>query len=109
MTPGERKHSGARLVLKEMYGPGLSDFERQHIRMVVNLYTDPGVRRNGDATELMKQVCAEADREKTVLVLEPEPEEDSPLDRWALMNFYRKFGFTRVQKEPLTLMARGPR
>lgn len=108
MTPGPRTHAGARLEIKSMPLPEGFD-EPKHVVQLVGLYTEPDKRRRGDATWLMCEVCVEANESKTVIVLEPEPGEDGPLDAAALESFYRRFGFEKIQSEPIVLMARRPR
>lgn len=106
MTPGERAHGHSRLTIKVVEGQGFTEDEAQRVRMIVGLHTDKGYRRKGDATRLMKQVCGEADEDGTLLLLEPKPDDEAELDEFILQNFYRRFGFTRVQKQPIVLMAR---
>lgn len=74
------------------------------LQELVGLHTDPEHRRQGYATELMKQVCDAADVERVVLVLRPEPFGDGLQD---LVPFYARFGFSVIQKKPV-LMARMP-
>lgn len=106
MIPGERAQGHSRLTVKEVEGEGFTPEEAQRVRMIVGLHTDRGYRRKGDATRLMKQVCGEADEDGTLLLLEPKPDDDAEFDEFLLQNFYRRFGFTRVQKAPVVLMAR---
>ena len=65
-----------------------------------NLLTDASERRQGYATQLMQAVCHDADIERVVLVLTP-----SDADMHA---FYKRFGFTAIQKHPV-LLARLPK
>lgn len=107
MTPGIRQEGAAILTIKEYKDPRLNDTERQRIRIIEGLRTDPDKRNQGDARYLMSKVCIEANQARTVLLLECRPEADSPLDVDQLENFYRVFGFRVVQKQP-KMMARRP-
>lgn len=74
---------------------------------VVGIWTEPDLRRQGYATELLADVCREADRSHIVLMLRPEEYGKSQglkkLEPW-----YKRFGFIRIQDNPV-LMARKPR
>ena len=63
------------------------------------LLTDPAHRREGFATELLQEVCNEADIEGAILAL-------SPVDA-DTQKFYERFGFIEIQPRPV-LMARAP-
>lgn len=63
-----------------------------------NVFTEPAYRKQGYATELIKQITNAADESKTVLALMCKPE----LTKW-----YERFGFAVIQKQPI-LMARMP-
>lgn len=73
--------------------------ELEGVLELVKLYTDEASRRNGYASELMLDVCDDADITGTVLMLRP-------VDGMEL--FYSRFGFARIQTKPVTLMARMP-
>lgn len=108
MQPGPRTHSGARLEIKPLQLP--ADFgEPERVAQLVGLYVEPKQRRQGHARWLMCETCVEADLTRTVLVLQPEPDGDGPLDACGLEIFYRRFGFEKIQSEPVVLMARRPR
>lgn len=65
---------------------------------ISNVFTEPAFRKQGYATELIKQITNAADESKTVLALMCKAE----LTRW-----YARFGFVVIQKQPI-LMARMP-
>jgi GNAT superfamily N-acetyltransferase len=89
---------------------GLSHDERQRIREITKLQTDPEKRRKGHAQWLMCEVCVEADQHGMVLMLTPEPFGDEPLDADQLMLFYRRFGFREIPNPGgPTIMVREPR
>ena len=67
---------------------------------VSSVHVDEWHRRKGIANRLMDQICEEADKEKTVLILMPDGEP------W-LQQWYRTHGFVTLQPEPL-IMARPP-
>lgn len=106
MTPGERTNGHARVRIELADKIGLLPEEAERARLVVGLFTDRGYRKKGDATKLLRQICGEADEDGTLLLLEPKSDDDAEFDEFLLQNFYRKFGFTRIQKEPIVLMAR---
>ena len=98
MKLGQRRHEGASLELSR------SDALPDHLAAIVevsNLQTPKLLRRMGLATDLLLQVCDEADAEGVVLMLMVEGE------AW-LEQFYQKFGFATIQTEPVVLMARPP-
>lgn len=115
-TEFNNEHASCRVV----QNPELpSDMDR--VREVSRVWTEPGSRKQGYATELMSTVCDEADSEGVVLILQPKPFGD----RWPkgagakdqsaylalkaekLEAWYRRFGFIRTQSNPV-LMARAP-
>jgi N-acetylglutamate synthase-like GNAT family acetyltransferase len=65
---------------------------------ISNVFTEPVYRKQGYATELIKQITDAADESKTVLALMCKAE----LTRW-----YARFGFVTIQQKPI-LMARMP-
>lgn len=76
------------------------------VREVVNVWTDTEHRMQGYATELMKQVCEEADCENMILILQPKPF-DKNISKEKLIAFYKRFNFVKTQENPV-LMARAP-
>lgn len=109
MPIGPRTHESSRLEIAAVDLPLLPS-DLGHLRLVKNVFTPAAKRRQGDARWLMCEVCVEADRTRTVLMLEPRPDEDdAPLDADALENWYHGFGFKVAQREPVTFMARQPR
>ena len=74
-------------------------------RQVVGLTVAMQQRRQGKASALMREVCAEADREGFMLVLEPKPT-DASLTVEQAESFYNRFGFMTIQTEPIRLMVR---
>lgn len=106
MNLGIRSEGAASLMIE----PGLPPFDKEaQMRTITKLRTAPEARRKGDARWLLCEVMVEADKERTVLVLEPKPDEGGPLDVEELELWYRRFGFRVVQREPITLMVRPPR
>lgn len=100
-TDWKNEHASCRVV----QNPELpSDMER--VREVVKVWTDEDHRKQGYATELMQDVCDEADVEGIVLILQPLPFGEG-LDRDKLVTWYHRFGFVKTQNKPV-LMARAP-
>ncbi|MCU0949532.1 MAG: GNAT family N-acetyltransferase [Burkholderiaceae bacterium] len=79
------------------------------LRRITDVYTEPNQRRQGHARWLMCSVCAEADASGIVLLLEAVPFDDGALDAAGLERFYEGLGFCVAQREPVLMMARGPR
>ena len=63
------------------------------------LHTQEKARNKGLATFLINQITKEADKDLKVLMIVADDEK--------LEHFYSKFGFTKIQNEPI-LMARKP-
>lgn len=93
---GKRSHEGAKCRLG--YTMAVPTSMRGKIREVHSLHTEPGMRGKGQATKLLNQVCAEADKCDKVLILLPDDDK--------LMAWYQKFGFELIQQEPKMLMMR---
>ena len=78
----------------------------ERVREVAKVWTDPEHRKQGYATELLKQVTEEADVLGFVLMLQPKEFGKSnglkQLEHW-----YERFGFVKIQSKPV-LMARAP-
>ena len=93
------EHSSAEVVKTTIAGA-------DGVLELVRVWTDPEARRQGYATELMQSLCADADREGRVLMLNPKPFGQVAglvdLARW-----YERFGFVVIQQTP-RLMARRP-
>lgn len=98
MKLGQRRHEGTSLELS------VSEALPRHLACIIEiskLQTPKLLRRMGLATDLLLQVCDEADAEGVVLMLMPEGEDW--LEQW-----YARFGFATIQTEPVVLMARPP-
>lgn len=108
MPIGERTQAAARVQIDAFGHSGLGK-DGERVRLVRSLWTDPAKRRLGDARYLMCEVCIEADKHRTILVLQPKAGLDAPMDSDQLVNFYRRFAFRVIQREPVVLMAREPR
>ena len=78
---------------------------RDGVRELTKLHTPIEHRKNGDATQLLQQVCDEADTQGIVLLLHCEPFGEPDLAASQLEAWYEKFGFMVIQAEP-KLMAR---
>jgi N-acetylglutamate synthase-like GNAT family acetyltransferase len=81
---------------------------RDSTREITKVCTPADEQGKGHATELMLDVCEEADKAGLVLVLWPRPYgDDVALSATQLESWYAKFGFRRIQSGPV-LMARAP-
>ena len=99
MCSGPRAYAQASCNISEA-----AFLQDNHLREISALYVPPESRRQGLARWLLCEICVEADRESTVLVLSPEI--DKEID---LIEFYSEFGFRIVQQKPVLLMAREPK
>lgn len=108
MPTGERKVGAARCRVRQC--TALPEHMRAKTREVVNVETTFAEQGKGYATTLLHKVCREADAAGLVLVLSPQPYGDNiNLSKQQLEEWYaRSFGFTVIQHEPMTLMARMP-
>jgi predicted GNAT family acetyltransferase len=81
---------------------------RQAVREISHVDVPENLRNHGMATQLLINVCDEADAHKKILVLFPEPFGNTPsmtqeqLEYW----YESKFGFQVIQEEPKRMMAR---
>jgi hypothetical protein len=78
---------------------------RDGIRELTKLHTPIAHRNKGEASQLLREVCEEADRQGIVLMLMPEPFDEPDLGATQLEHWYARFGFMTIQAEP-KLMAR---
>lgn len=76
---------------------------REGIREIIDVRSES--RGKGHATKLLHNVCTEADVDRKVLMLQVK-KFDEGMDEDKLLKFYSRFGFTTIQTEPVTLMAR---
>lgn len=81
----------------------LVGMEEKQLLELSSLRTAKDSRNQGHATALLKEVCRRADMSMYILVLSPEPFENSPLTAKDLERWYGKFGFERIQDKPVML------
>lgn len=93
------EHSSAEVVVTTT--PGI-----EGVLELVRVWTDPEARKQGFATELVKDICNDADIEGRVLMLSPKTFGRVGLED--LAPWYERFGFVTIQKKPVQLMARMP-
>lgn len=103
MRYGERKFGGATCTVKAALG--LPKDMQKDVREIVEVYTDPLRRGQGDATKMLHQICKEADAKRMVLMLTVEPfSENQALSKDQLLEWYTTtFDFNTIQAEPLIL------
>lgn len=108
MEIGLREFGAARCVVGA--NRSLPPKIRARVYEVSRLECDEAMRGNGYATALLTRICAEADAENKVLLLQPGAYgEAPPVDDEALCKWYaRRFGFKVIQTAPVVLMAREP-
>lgn len=105
MKIGERKYGAAIAVVR--FCEGVPEHMKHDVREITDVYTDPKMRRQGHATELMNRICKEADAKKMILVLRPGQFGDGEMTDRQLYEWYgNTFGFNEIQREPVVLLAR---
>ena len=106
MKVGPRSHGPASLQVRVSIA--LPEHLRARTRELVKIHTPAADQGNGHATELLRQVCDEADKAGLTLVLWPRPYgDDIALSASMLRDWYARFGFRQIQPDPV-LMARAP-
>lgn len=101
-TDFANEHSSCRAVVN----PELPEHMHERVREIVRVWTDKDHRGEGYATQLMQEVCNDADSSNMVLILRPQPF-DANISKAKLIEFYKRFGFSKMQDDPV-LMARAP-
>lgn len=97
MKPLYEHPSGARII-----GTQMGD----QLYYIGDLWVPPTERRKHIATQLMRMICNEADREQVNLGLTALPADDT-MSQEILMLFYERFGFRRMAIK-IKLMMRTP-
>ena len=107
MQEGVRHYENASCRIKLC--AALPKHMRSKTRELVNLDVPDNLRRTGLATQLLENVCDEADAHNITLILFPKPFGNVPgmsqsqLEAW----YERRFGFIPIQQKPV-MMARMP-
>jgi GNAT superfamily N-acetyltransferase len=98
MKPGTIQLGNASLHISypQIVPGNLRGFSRE----ITEFYVPEEFRGKGEGTELLKEVCEQADSEKIQLLLIADTEK--------LANYYERFGFVAIQKAPI-LMVRSPK
>lgn len=105
MKIGERKHGHAKCMVS--FCSALPEHMRQGVREISALETDPHHRGEGDATKLMKEICADADARRMILVLMVQPFGVLPrMSGPQLIAWYMTFGFQPLPNGTTTMLAR---
>jgi len=102
MEPGLRTYKQA--SLRVAVASGLPIDMHELTREILSVKSD--APREGHATALLYQTCAEADKWWMTLVIQVRPFDDG-MTMEQLQKFYTRFGFLKIQDEPV-LMARSP-
>jgi len=77
------------------------------LALITEVQTSRNVRNKGHARAMMESVCADADREGVILVLNADPQEPS-VNLPRLIAFYQTLGFELIP-EAETAMRRDPK
>lgn len=96
---GKRKYLTAQCNLR--YCQGVPENMRGLIREIHDFKVHKDFQNRGQGTKLMNNLIHEADEHQKVLILLPDNEK---LELW-----YSKFGFVRIQQNPVVLMMREPK
>jgi len=102
MKYGKRQWHGASLEIG--VAAALPQHMRKDIVMVSKVYCEPTMRRQGYANTLLARVCLQADMERKMLMLKVGDGEEGALDHQALLEWYERYGFEIVQREPLLML-----
>lgn len=107
MKPGVRHYENA--SCKVSVCTAIPNHLRLKTREITHVDVPENLRRQGMATQMLLNVCDEADAHKIVLVLFPKPFGEGPkLSKEGLVRWYsEKFGFQAIQSNPV-MMARMP-
>jgi len=104
--PREYRRASLRIAIAD----GVPEDMRERVREILSVQSS--TQRQGDATALMWQTCAEADMHWITLLIHVKPfsrgMDEERLERW-----YAKFGFIKIQDKTddgaaAVLMARNP-
>jgi len=79
---------------------------RDGIREITRLWVQQGLQRQGHGTELMRELCMQADEHEKVLLVHAEPFR-TDMTRDELRAWYERFGFAELPDTPC-VMARPP-
>lgn len=82
---------------------------QQVCRELTELYTLPEFRGQGKATELLENVCKEADDAGMSLLIHVKPYDDCKMESVRLQSWYARLGFVVFQSKPEVLMCRVPK
>lgn len=102
---GTRHYGPARCVLSIPFS--LPPKIRERVRELSQFIVPKLDRKQGLAGALLEHVTAEADKAGMVLMLIAEPY-DAITDLDRLIALYERYGFVRIQTNPVPLMARQP-
>lgn len=94
MKPGTRTsgRASARLSYSTLVGANL----RGMLRELTHLKVSEDARGHGHGSALMREICAEADASRCVLLLTAETRR--------LAEWYSRFGFMLIQAEPMLMV-----
>ena len=106
LKPGERKHETATLFINLCRAIPQGRM-RELTRELSHLEVPLDDRRKGYATQLMHNVCTEADLQGKTLLVFVQPFGDIELSRTQLRDWYARLGFMVIQEDPC-MMARLP-
>jgi hypothetical protein len=96
MKTGLRRHASASARVRYCQLAGVGN-----LKEITNVRAhDQG---KGHASALLKALCADADKDKTVMIVKVQPFAEG-LDRDALADWYVRHGFSVLQPEPLVMV-----
>ena len=84
---------------------GLAQGFKDKAKYLSHLYVDKEHRKNGAARKFMQQITSEAEQAKVTLIINPVPyDEQDNIGTDKLIEFYKQYNFTELQKDPLLLV-----
>lgn len=102
------KHSHGRASLELAYSQQVAPHLRGSLRVLSHLYTEPDGRNHGDASKLMRMVCAQCDETAITLLIHIAPYSSGGLDKDQLIAWYENnFGFFRLHDDVYVRLPQG--
>ena len=84
----------------------IADQANKNVWIVSGVFVDRKLRGYGYGRILIDRITRDADKESATLILSADPNADSPLQHRALVGFYKRHGFKKVNG---TMMRRTPK
>lgn len=102
MKPGSRSVGPASCHIK--FSQVVDVTKRGLVRELTDMQTSSEWRGCGYASQLLKAVCAEADKADIMLIVRVEPYGETGLDTQEATLWYARHGFKAIQQGPVVMM-----